>query len=152
MPYGNFMGGQVADPSQIGAAAMAPGMSPGMVPPAAGVPQGPGPMGPPAAGQQPMIDPNLMAATLAMQSQQGRRNQVGRQSALANQLRADANAQLSGPRTGVANVGAAMMNGYMAGKQMREANANEAMLDKDLAGARQNVLSSLLRGSGGAAM
>ncbi len=127
---------------------MAPGTMPGMMPPGGAMP--PAPPAPP--GQQP-IDPAAIQAILAMNTQQGRRAGVDRQMALADQLRADANSQLSGKRTGIANVGAAMMNSYAAKKQMDEANATGGKLDTERVGAADKMFELIrgLRGGGGGA-
>lgn len=146
MPYGNFMGGQVQDPSQFGAVT-----PPGMMPPPGSMPApGGAPTGLPGASAQGQLDPATMQALqqlVALQSQGGRRNQVQRQQGLADQLRQDANRQLSGPRTGIANVGAAALNGYMAGKQMREAGAMGGVLDEERVKASQGLIDALRSGA-----
>lgn len=132
-----FPNPQQAGPGQMmppgGAMPMNPGAMPpggmppgGAMPPAMGAPGG-GMAGP--MGQQ--IDPAVIQQILALQSQQGRRAGVDRQMALADQLRADANSQLQGRRTGIANVGAAALNGYAARKQMEGAEAKGSQLDSE---------------------
>jgi hypothetical protein len=150
MPQG---GNMPVNPGQMAPGAMPPG---GMMPPAMGAPaMGAPAMGAPGAAGAPMqpIDPEVMQQILQLQAQQGRRSRVDRQMALADQLRADANTQLSGRRTGIANVGAAALNGYAAKKQMDEANAAGGKLDDERVAASGKFMDLIrgLRGGGGGA-
>lgn len=140
--YANFMGGQTANPEQFGA--MAQPAMPGATPPPVNVPGAPAG---PSAGQ---MDPQTLQALqqlIALQSQTGRRSSANKQMALADQLRADANSQLSGRRVGIANVGAAALNGYLAGQQMREAAKTNSVLDDERVKASQGLIDALRSGA-----
>lgn len=125
-------------------------MPPGGMPPGGAMPGGPGaaPMGaqPPGMGQ---LDPAVIQQILALQAQQGRRASVDRQMALADQLRAEGNSQLTGRRTGLANVGAAALSSYAAKKQMDEAGAKGDALDTERTNAASKYF-DLIRGLRGA--
>lgn len=128
---------------------MAPGMEPGSMPPGGAMPPA---MGAPAAMGQ--LDPAIIQQILALQAQQGRRAGVDRQMALADQLRADANSQLQGRRTGIANVGAAALNSYAARKQMEGAEAKGTKLDDERTAASGkffDLIRGLREGGGGGA-
>lgn len=98
----------------------------GMPPPGAGAP------GAGAPGGMQQLDPRMVEAMLALQAQQGRRNQVNRQTNLANMIRGQSYDQLMNTkRPGVANVLAAGVGGYMANKKEAEAAERESALDQE---------------------
>lgn len=137
---------QFPDPQQAG-----PGGAMPMMPGAPAMPpQGPGPMAPAqvAPGQPGMqqLDPAIIQQILAMQSQQGGRNQAQRQASLANMLRGQGMSQLMDvKRPGLANVAAAGVAGYMANRAEEKAAARESALDSELQAGRGKLF-DLVRG------
>lgn len=145
---------------------MGPGgpMAPGMAQPMGmgGAVPGAGPMGPPVAAQgmgppaggvvgPNQLDPAAVQQILALQAQQGRRNQVQRSVDLASQLRADASGQLQGRRVGLANVGASALGSYAAKREMDKANVTDRELDTERVDAARKYMGLIqgLRGGGG---
>ena len=126
----------------------------GVMPPAGMAP----PMGAQSApgGAAPgQLDPAVIQQILALQGQQGRRNQVQRQSSLANMLRAQGTSQLmETKRPGAMNVLAAGLSGYMANRAEEKAAARENELDaeRQKAGGKYFDLIRGLRGDAGGGM